>query len=260
MSTEGVWIKDKICLNVEVTVTGQRGWVNEDTRELAADLTVEGKVWFSPSQNQGSKLKQLWPILDMIDHPFPLSKPEAIRVITHKPGDPNQPVFPVFTGETTKFRIPEFARHPEAWSVANLHVEIGAIQKTDDDIVDEFNEVVIKALNLAQGNMLLQGNTLSWNVWFKEPELVNYEEWKNHAEVWRDSIKAHHGPPNGLSGTDAKFFDGATFNPLEGKMDDIFEEIMRRIVKLGSKSKIGGIVDKLVNDKSDISDFIGKFL
>ena len=36
-------------LNVEVTVTGQRGWANETTRQIAADMTVVGKIWFSPS-------------------------------------------------------------------------------------------------------------------------------------------------------------------------------------------------------------------
>ena len=39
-------------INVEVTVTGQRGWVDEKNRELAADMTVEGKIWFSPSARQ----------------------------------------------------------------------------------------------------------------------------------------------------------------------------------------------------------------
>src|SRR5213075_2181214 len=35
------------CMNVEVTVTGQRGWVNETTREMAADMKVMGQIWFS---------------------------------------------------------------------------------------------------------------------------------------------------------------------------------------------------------------------
>ena len=37
------------CLNVEVTVTGQRGWADETAKLVAADLTVEGKIWFTPS-------------------------------------------------------------------------------------------------------------------------------------------------------------------------------------------------------------------
>ena len=44
-----------LCLNVEVTVTGQRGWVNEDNREasLAADMRVEGKIWFGKGKILG---------------------------------------------------------------------------------------------------------------------------------------------------------------------------------------------------------------
>ncbi|MDU8913008.1 hypothetical protein [Aestuariicoccus sp. MJ-SS9] len=39
-------------LNVEVTVTGQRGWVDENTKTMAADMSVQGKVWFSPSAKE----------------------------------------------------------------------------------------------------------------------------------------------------------------------------------------------------------------
>ena len=33
-------------INLEVTVTGQRGWVDENTRSLACDMSVEAKAWF----------------------------------------------------------------------------------------------------------------------------------------------------------------------------------------------------------------------
>lgn len=50
----------EICLNVEVTVTGQRGWVDEEAKGpkgekealLAADMTVEGKIWFSSDSHK----------------------------------------------------------------------------------------------------------------------------------------------------------------------------------------------------------------
>ena len=35
-------------LNVEVTVTGNRGWVDETTKEIAVDMGVVGKIWFAP--------------------------------------------------------------------------------------------------------------------------------------------------------------------------------------------------------------------
>ena len=59
---QGMWIGDEICINVEVTVTGQRGWVNETTKEIAADMMVEGKIWLTPSEHQGSHLKSIWPL------------------------------------------------------------------------------------------------------------------------------------------------------------------------------------------------------
>ena len=40
-------------MNVEVTVTGNRGWANETNKELAADMSVVGKIWFSPSAQEG---------------------------------------------------------------------------------------------------------------------------------------------------------------------------------------------------------------
>jgi hypothetical protein len=45
------------CMNVEVAVTGQRGWVNETTREMAADMKVIGQIWFSPSPTRISSIR-----------------------------------------------------------------------------------------------------------------------------------------------------------------------------------------------------------
>jgi hypothetical protein len=206
------------CLNVEVTVTGQRGWVNETNRELAADMTVEGKVWFSPSSLQNWKIKLLWAAFNHIKIPFPSDKSKAIRVTTFKPGNPTQPIFPLLYGETSQFESPAFAKHPEAWSVGNIGVEIGPIIKTGNTIADEFNELVMEIFNFASGNMLLSGNVLTWNVWFTPPELVNKVEWRTHAERWRRSIDADHGSPDG-NGTTAKYFDGTPFSPIAGILE-----------------------------------------
>jgi len=222
---QGVWIHDKICLNVEVTVTGQRGWVNESNRELAADMTGEAQIWFSPKQ--GIIGQAVWALLERSHHHFPLNKANAIKVNLHHPGDHDQPIFPVRKGETTNFKIPEFARHKqEAWTVGNLEVEIGPIQKTHDSVVDNFNELVMKAFNLGSGNMLQPGNVLSWNVWFTEPQLVNQEEWRTHAERWRKSIDTHHGSPDG-PGTKQRYFDGSDFNPVDRLLEDAIEDILK---------------------------------
>ena len=218
---QGVVFPSKITLNVEVTVTGQRGWANEATRELAADMSVEGKIWFSPSANQNWIVEKLWNYFAEKELPFPYNKANAIRVSTHKMGDAAQPIFPLRVGETTRFKIPEFARHPEAWAVGNLDVQIGPIVKTNYDAVDRFNERVLEIFNMASGNMLKEQNVLSWNVWFTAPEYVDTEEWRTHAERWRESIDADHGSPEGSESSPVRFVDGTTFVPTESKLEEL---------------------------------------
>lgn len=228
---QGIYIKDIGYLNVEVTVTGQRGWVDETNRELAADMTVEGKIWFGPSAKKSSLGAEFLALCSRLTgQPFPSKKANAIIVTTHKHGDPKQPIFPVRRGETELFESPAFAKHPEAWTVGNVEVEIGQIQNSGYAVVDEFNALVMDLFNLGSGNMLQSGNLLSWNVWFKEPGLVNKEEWREHAEKWRKSIDEDHGSPDG-SGTTARYFDGSPFNPLESLIEEKVNEIIKWIRK-----------------------------
>ncbi|MFH8251966.1 hypothetical protein ACH3VR_16495 [Microbacterium sp. B2969] len=217
------------CLNVEVSVTGQRGWVDETAKTLAADLTVTGQIWFSPSAKQNSLVKWLWNEFVAADHPFPHDKAHAIQVSTFDPGNPEQPIFPLRQGESTDFPIPEFARHWDvAWNVGNIGVEIGPIAKTGDDVADEFNALVMDLFNVYSGNLLTPGNTLSWNVWFTEPSIVNRQEWATHAERWRKSIDADHGSPDG-PGTSARYFDGSPYEPVEAAVERELEAILEFI-------------------------------
>lgn len=212
-------------INVEVTVSGQRGWVDEENQTLAADMTVEGTIWFSPSAKDNKLLKLVAKIFEKQGFTFPWNKANAIKVTTHKLDTPNQPIFPVRTGETELFETPDFAKHPEAWGIGNVEVEIGPLKKTGNDAVDDFNRIVMDAFNLASGNMLKDGNLLTWNVWFTAPELVDQEEWQNHADLWRESIDADHGSPTG-PGREAKFFDGTTFKPGEEFLEHEFDKIL----------------------------------
>lgn len=243
---QGMWLGDKVCINIEVTVTGQRGWVDESNKSLAADMTVEAKIWLSPEQGEVGKM--LWLLLQTFDKEFPLpiDKKHAIRVVTHKPGDADEPIFPLRDGESKPelFPIPSFAKHPEAWAVANLGVQIGEITKTHHPLVDEFNELLMKAFNVSSGNMLQTGNTLFWNVWFTAPEVVNQEEWQNHADKWRKSIQAHHGSPGG-AGTAPRFFNG---DPFEAKKD-LSEEIGKELLAFLTKHKVGDFKEE-VEDKA----------
>lgn len=202
-------------MNVEVTVTGNRGWVDETTKEIAADMSVEGRIWFSPSAHDHVLVQQIAAHFKKHNLPFPSSKANAIVVSTFKPGDPTQPLFPLTKGSSTDFPIPDFAKHEDiAWSLGHLGVEIGPIVKTGVEIVDKFNQLILDVFNTASGNMLKEGNTLTWNVWFTAPEVVDQKEWAEHTEKWRKSIDADHGSPEG-EGTDARFFDGTPFSPLK---------------------------------------------
>jgi hypothetical protein len=222
-------------LNVEVTVTGQRGWVDETNREVAADMSVVGKIWFSPSAMQKPIVKLLWSHFDKSKQPFPSDKSKAIVVLTNKVDHPGQRAFPLLRGESSGFDVPDFALHPEAWSVGHLGVQIGSPTQTGYPVVDAFNDLMMKVFNLGSGNMLQRGNVLTWNVWFTEPELVNTEEWRTHAQRWRDSIDADHGSPDG-PGTEAKYFDGTLFKP---SFDFIKEQ---------EKNKINDFIGNLEGD------------
>ena len=51
------------------------------------------------------------------------------------------------------------------------------------------------------------GNASSWNVWLNHPELVDQEEWQEHAEKWRKSIDVNHNSPERWQ-SPARFHDG----------------------------------------------------
>ncbi len=202
-------------LNVEVTVTGCKGWANEEAKDLAADMGVVGKIWFGPSAHENKFVKRFMDHFVANDLKFPFNKDNAIVVKTYKPNHIDQPYFPLRRGLTTEFDIPDFAKHDQiAWSAGHLSVQIGSIVKTNHPKVDEFNQLILDVFNTAAGNMLKENNVLTWNVWFTAPETVDQEEWEHHAEYWRTSIDADHGSPDG-EGTVARHFDGTPFEPLK---------------------------------------------
>ena len=203
--------------NVEVTVTGNRGWADETTKEVAADMGVVGKIWFAPSAHENEFVKSIGKYFKAEGLKFPFNKDNAIVIKTSKPGHPEQNIFPLTKGQTQEFKIPDFAQHEgKSWSVAHLGVQIGKIEtKTNEkEIVKDFNQLTLDVFNVATGNMLKEGNILSWNVWFTAPELVNQTEWQNHAECWRDSIDVDNTSPDG-PGSIKRYYNGTSFEPLE---------------------------------------------
>ncbi|UZD23344.1 hypothetical protein PBT90_08085 [Algoriphagus halophytocola] len=227
---QGVFIPGFGTLNVEVTVTGQRGWANEDSKELAADLTVSPKIWFSEDSHDNKLVKHLWSLFEdlAIFVPFPFSKANAIQLHTYEAGNAQQPIFPLRKGETDKFESPGFARHPEAWTVANLQVEIGQVKDSGNKFVNEFNELVMKLFNMASGNMLQAGNILTWNVWFTHPGAVDRKEWAEHAERWRESIDVNHQAPTS-PGTVPRYFDYTPFSAEKNLIKEGIHELVHFI-------------------------------
>lgn len=227
---QGTTIPGLGSMNVEVTVTGVRGWVDEPNKSLAADMSVIGQVWFSGAANESPLLKALGEAFFKKGLNFPFNKANAIQIHTSNPKDPSEVLFPLTNGQTDEFEIPVFAQHKSvSWHVAHLGVLIGDIitKEGEDERVIKFNQTILNLFNLASGNMLKSGNTLTWNVWFTEPETVNTDDWTGHAERWRDSIDADHGSPEG-PGTDPRFMDGTPFSPL----DNIFEEGIKELEKI----------------------------
>lgn len=235
---QGTYIPLIGTMNLEVTVTGNRGWVDESVTEkkcaskeaaadVAADIGVEAKIWFSKEVKGSTLLRGLVTsiekdILGGEYGAFPSSKENAIRLRTCRPGFPDQSTFPLKKGSCKDFAIPDFAKHEEiSWSVAHLGVQIGSIIKTGCPKIDKFNQTILDLFNLNAGNMLAENNVLTWNVWFTAPEVVDKQEWRDHADEWRQSIDVNHDSPGG-PGTIPRYFDGTPFKtsklPLAKKL------------------------------------------
>ena len=266
---QGVCLPELGSMNVEVTVTGNRGWANETDRSLAADMGVVGKIWFSPSARQKPLVKILWQHFQENHLDFPLDKAHAIVIKTSLPGDPEQPIFPLTKGSTTAFPIPDFAKHEEiSWSVGHLGVQIGAVEKTGDTKVDDFNQLVVDIFNIGAGNMLKDGGILTWNVWFTAPELVNTEEWQHHADYWRASIDTDHGSPEG-PGTVARHFDGTPFEPIKELLKDELPKVIhfaekyaleKEMTQIATYVKDDSFLLQEIKEHSLISNFVKKYM
>ena len=188
-------------MNIEVTVTGNRGWINElaPTETLfAADITIKPTIWFSPDSVDGWFWQKLLELDNKWSNQLALSKLKGIRINTSNEDGTND-IVQVRMGEYPDYPFPTRANHwgDYAWAVANLGITIGSIASTSNPNVDEFNSKVMELFNLGSGNLLQENSLLIWNLWAGSPELVNQDEWAHHAEYWRHSIDVNHRPPEG---------------------------------------------------------------
>ena len=209
----------------------QRGWVDEPSKTLAADISVEGNIWFSPSAHENFFVKMIWDLFAKNGLPFPSAKANAIKVNLYNAENPIKQALPVRVGKSNRFKNPAFARHKDhAFAVSNVEVKIGPIQKVGHEVVDDFNQLVMDAFNLASGNLLQPGNILTWNVWVTGPQLVDQQEWRDHAERWRKSIDTGHVTPDG-PGKPPKYFDGRPFSPINSIIQEEIDKIIAFLKK-----------------------------
>mmetsp|Transcript_6424 Transcript_6424/g.7140 ORF Transcript_6424/g.7140 Transcript_6424/m.7140 type:complete len:490 (+) Transcript_6424:70-1539(+) len=209
--------------NVEVTVTGVRGYLDEAAEpspSVALDLGVMGQIWLTSSTPLlMALLNYLFPSIEE----YPIKKAKSIRIQTHEVGNKLQPLFRNDNGVSKQFISPPFTQHwDEASLVTNLEVQIGEILKNKSENgkvtkeVDDFNQMILNLFNLSSGNMLSHQNVLSWNIWLTAPQPVNQVEWKNHAAFWRESLDSTHITPRGLSPrTKHRRFDGSVEQPYD---------------------------------------------
>lgn len=238
---QGIWIEPiEGTLNIEVTVTSSGGWVTEDPMVMDAQITIKPAIWFSPDTVQNKPLiKALWDLFEDSGIPFPSSKENAIRLnaygVNQKDQPEKTPVLDITNGMDPNYEVPSFAQHydpniydEEAAVVVYLGVEIGSVISTGNEIADWFNNLIMDIFNLASGNLLQNGNVLSWNVWALAPEEVYTREWEMHADYWRFSLDVNHRSPDG-NGRNPQYFDGSPFNPKTALICEKLEELKNKL-------------------------------
>jgi len=199
-------------LHIEVTVTGQRGCVDEPDNTVYADMGVKGQIWITEGKKSTAFMKLVKKYFDTKGYPF--SKANAINIATYNPGQPWNSIFDLKNGTNPEFKHPIYAQHwDEAYGVGHIDVEIGEIVPTGNKGVDRFGKLILDIFNIISFDMLKHGSTLSWNVWFNEPELVDKKEWAGHAEKWLESVETGSGALGGEGSTDSKYLDGRKFKP-----------------------------------------------
>lgn len=251
---QGTFIKNILNLNVEITVTGQRGWVNEkpeDKNYMAANLGVMGRVWFSPDGNHGlfdklfKKLK---------NKGLPFDKCNAIDVMTSSIGDPKKFMFDLSQGESKYCEFPSFTKHDKAFTVGHIDVQINEIIKTGDSVIDNFNQMVLDIFNILSFNMLANKNVLTWNVWFTSPEIVDQKEWAEHAEKWRKSLNVDHRYPDGAPSEVRNFNGKAVKHTFKDRLK-IIKVVISYIFK--NKATFANFIE---DESDDLNDFIKEIL
>jgi len=235
------------CVNVEVTVEGTRGWVDEPSYTLYADMIVTVQLWLT--KNPDAMKEPLYDLFKtVLKDDFPDSKANAIQVPTHNKGENWNRVFTLVNGTAPEFEAPAFAEHwkDDAYSVSHLYATVGDPRPRKTHNGDLFAKLLVDTFSDVSGGFLRSGNTLSWNIWLEHPEPVITEHWKTHAERWRTSIDVEHANPriDGFPEEELvgpiRYFDGTEMS----KASELVEKMQARI-----KTTVTLMKEELVTDK-----------
>ena len=244
-------------LNIEITVTGVRGWMVEDEKNAAADLTVVPKIWFGPGVTTFIPFEIIARIFESRSIAFPLRKSDAIQIKTYHPDEPDNPVLKGFKGVDSRYTPPEFTRHDNAWGVSNLALGVGPHFKTGCKFFDDFADMVMALFNIQSHNLLKPGGTVSWNVYFTPPEPVDHCEWYTHADRWRRSLDSSSNAHRG--GSPTRDAQGNVVQPAP----DAFQQEMKIILKFLAtflpeiKALGGDAMHKLQDHITSVADTLG---
>jgi hypothetical protein len=203
---------------IEVTVLGVKGWVDEPTKDMFANIGIRGNIWIESENDLVNEFKAAF---ENVGKDFPLSKEHAIKINAHAVGNPDEEFWPVKQGLDPNFEHPSFTTHwDEAFNVYNLEVEMGKPELTYDKFADDFNAMFLELFNNMSGNLVTEGQRVAWHVWADKPEHVDTAEWKGHAKKWYESLTVKHEYPSGDPGV-ARDADGKEFKPQFNLEEDL---------------------------------------
>jgi hypothetical protein len=93
------------CLNVEVTVTGQRGWADETNREVAADMTSKVRFGSVRARTKIGSLRKHGNFLKKAVSPIPRTKQTRLRSPPISPEAPTNPSFQFGQAKVRDLRV-----------------------------------------------------------------------------------------------------------------------------------------------------------
>jgi len=178
------------CLNVEVTVTHVRGWINPYTLETVFDIKVEGKIWLNYTDSTVLPLlSTLIELAGASGYTFPDSKANAI--IIPMGGVDGQDFI-----RATNISLASFDKHPNDQLVeliVDVSVKIGSPSTTGLNSTEIWiQNQIVDIVNSASDGMWIADSVLEWEIYTGEENMVETQaqrdEYMNHVVLWGASL------------------------------------------------------------------------